>query len=375
MTNVLSPVFKQKFWDNNGNPLVGGTLTSYAAGTTTPIATYNATGGTNTNPIVLNARGECDCWILPNVSYKFLLQDSLGNTIPGWPIDNVINSQLTTLYGGVDTGAVNAYVINFAANFSSYTDGTVIYWIASNTNTGASTININGIGVINLVNQNGSALAAGQVQANLVSSILIKGGQALLLGSNSATSVLAIAGNQSVPSIAFYDTGFLGATAPTGFYLPNSGEIGIAFNGVAVGLLYKGTVTLSVSGLSSPSTVQATFSLFMNGAFLVIPNFSGTSNSTSFSVSSTQKNLFVNGSGTTPAQWFSIPAAQDNTSSIYGQVGYIALLGSPTTTGVQFVFMKNNSATGWTSSGTKGIGDITNGGALVIAYTTLGFET
>lgn len=91
MTAQLAPESKQKFWDNNGFPLAFGLLTTYAAGTTTPIATYvDSTQTTqNTNPIQLNFRGECNLWLDPTKAYKFLLQDSQGNTIPGWPIDNI----------------------------------------------------------------------------------------------------------------------------------------------------------------------------------------------------------------------------------------------------------------------------------------------
>src|SRR6185312_4757796 len=125
-TTVLSPYLKSRFVDNNGNALFNGTVSTYQAGTTTPIATYKDSVGTvNTNPITLNTRGECDIWLLPNVAYKFVLADSLGNVI--WTEDNVVQSQLITLYGGVDTGVANAYVLNFNANFTSYTDGIVIY--------------------------------------------------------------------------------------------------------------------------------------------------------------------------------------------------------------------------------------------------------
>lgn len=175
-TTALAPYLKQRFVDGNGAPLYLGTVATFAAGTTTPIATYkDSTGGpTNTNPITLNARGECDIWLLPNVAYKFQVNDAAGNLI--WTEDNVTNSQLITLYGGVDTGSANAYLLNFTANFTAYADGIVIYWIPANTNTAASTINVNGLGVVNIVNPDGSALTAREIQANQPAQILFKGG-------------------------------------------------------------------------------------------------------------------------------------------------------------------------------------------------------
>jgi len=91
MTSQLSPSPVFRAYDNNGLPLVGGKLTTYAAGTTTKQATYvDSTQTTqNTNPITLNFRGECALWLDPTLSYKFLLTDSFGNTIPGYPVDNI----------------------------------------------------------------------------------------------------------------------------------------------------------------------------------------------------------------------------------------------------------------------------------------------
>jgi hypothetical protein len=199
-TTVLAPYLTSQFFGNNGAFLSGGQIFTYQAGTVTPIATYtDSTGGTpNTNPIVLNARGECSIWVNPNTAYKFVLQDSSGNTI--WTRDQVIQSQLITLYGGVDTGGVNAYILNFAAPYTSYVDGTVIYWIPANTNTGPSTINVNGLGVVNLVNQGGSALTAGQIFANQIAVIMYKGGSFYLVSSgySSAAAQTLFIANRSV---------------------------------------------------------------------------------------------------------------------------------------------------------------------------------
>ena len=75
MSASLSSVPKLQFFDANGNPLVGGKLFTYAAGTTTPLATYtdSSAGTPNTNPIILNARGEANVW-LDNTTYKFVLK-------------------------------------------------------------------------------------------------------------------------------------------------------------------------------------------------------------------------------------------------------------------------------------------------------------
>jgi microcystin-dependent protein len=85
---VLTPVAKMQFLDATGAPLVGGLLYTYAAGTTTPQATYtDSTGATpNTNPVVLDARGEANIW-LASATYKFKLASSDNTEL--WTVDNI----------------------------------------------------------------------------------------------------------------------------------------------------------------------------------------------------------------------------------------------------------------------------------------------
>lgn len=354
MTTLLAPSTKQRFFDNNGAPLVGGLLTTYAAGTNTPIATYkdSTQGPTNTNPIVLNFRGECDIWLVPNIAYKWALTDSLGNTIPGWPIDNIVNSQLLTLYGGVDTGSTNAYIVNFTANFSALTDGIIIAWIAAHTNTGASTVNVNGLGVANLLNQDASALRAGQIVANQVVQMMYKGGNWLLLAGSFAGGVLAVPGAPTSPSISFL------GDPTTGFYFPGTGQIGIAQAGGAEGLITTGTQQGSLTGVSGTVNVTVAYSIINNNCVMRVPQVSGTSNSTSFGLTFTGNSLIRPSMAT--AQYVACAAMQDNGAALYSQVGYVAQGAAGIT---NFNFYKNGSATGWTNTGTKGIGD--GGGSQV----------
>lgn len=180
MTNVLAPVLKQKFFTNNGAPAYGYKVFTYEAGTNTKLDTYQSSNGAaNTNPIILDFRGEANIWIPPNVAYKFVYSppnDTDPPTSPIWTIDNVTESQLITLYGGVDTGIADAYVLNFTANFTTYTDGIVIYWTPSNTNTGAAvTINVNGLGPVSLTMPDGSNPPAGIIPQDGYVQIIYRG--------------------------------------------------------------------------------------------------------------------------------------------------------------------------------------------------------
>lgn len=89
----LSPLPIQKFFDNNGRPLVGGLLFTYEAGTSTKVETYQDADGTlNTNPIELDYRGECNVWLDISRTYKFVLSP-YGDTDPPskaiWTIDDI----------------------------------------------------------------------------------------------------------------------------------------------------------------------------------------------------------------------------------------------------------------------------------------------
>lgn len=85
---VLLPNGKQYYTDSStGLPLVGGKVYTYAAGTTTPKATYTTAAAStqNTNPVILDARGEAT--IFWSGAYKIVIKDSLDNTI--WTADNI----------------------------------------------------------------------------------------------------------------------------------------------------------------------------------------------------------------------------------------------------------------------------------------------
>jgi hypothetical protein len=92
-TYALLPNFGAgaQFFDDSGDPLSGGWLYSYDAGSTTPANTWTShTGGTlNANPIHLDAAGRIpeEIWIDVDKQYKFILKDSVFYQI--WEKDYV----------------------------------------------------------------------------------------------------------------------------------------------------------------------------------------------------------------------------------------------------------------------------------------------
>lgn len=82
-----------QFFSNNGVPLAGGKIFTYAAGTTTPQATYTSASGSTShaNPIILDAAGRVpggEIWLTDGLQYKFVLKDANDITLATY--DNVV---------------------------------------------------------------------------------------------------------------------------------------------------------------------------------------------------------------------------------------------------------------------------------------------
>ncbi|WP_315809463.1 hypothetical protein [Pseudomonas sp. C9-3] len=98
MTQLL-PNGKQHFMNNNGQPLANGRVYHYFVGTNNPKDTFQDAAETipNTNPIILNARGEAA--IYGTGPYRQVLQNSAGVVI--W--DQVILDAASEVLGKVDS--------------------------------------------------------------------------------------------------------------------------------------------------------------------------------------------------------------------------------------------------------------------------------
>ncbi len=81
MTAVLMTPPYVEFMDANGDPLAGGKVYAYEAGTLTPKNTFtDSTEATpNTNPVILDSAGRASIWI--NGSYDFVIKTSADVTI------------------------------------------------------------------------------------------------------------------------------------------------------------------------------------------------------------------------------------------------------------------------------------------------------
>jgi hypothetical protein len=94
MAVFLSPLggVGAQFFTDNGSPLSGGKIYTYAAGTTTPKTSYISSSGNtaHTNPIILNSAGRVsggEIWI-ESPPYKFVIYTSADVLIASY--DNII---------------------------------------------------------------------------------------------------------------------------------------------------------------------------------------------------------------------------------------------------------------------------------------------
>jgi lysophospholipase L1-like esterase len=116
MTGVAAANPKQQFFDSAGNPLVGGFVDVYLAGTTTRTDTWRERtlieGNKNTNPIELDARGECALWLDEDVTYKLVLKNAAG--VVQYTADNVVGAAGVHILADV-TAAKDAALVAIGA--------------------------------------------------------------------------------------------------------------------------------------------------------------------------------------------------------------------------------------------------------------------
>jgi hypothetical protein len=237
---VLSPPPKTQFLDASGAPLVGGKVYTYAAGTTTPQATYTTSAGTvpNANPVILNARGEADIWYDNGVSYKVVLRDSADATI--WTVDNIV------IAGSMATQNANAVNI---------TGGTIGSGVTFNGNTTGTAANVTG--VVAIANGGTNATTASAARANLGAAAAGANTDIVSLEQDVAIVATGTVGTDSI--------GYRGApqNAQTAAY-----QLALVDNGKHI--------SITTGGITIPANSAAAFPI---GATVVIFNNSGSSQS------------------------------------------------------------------------------------------------
>ena len=176
MSVNLSPIGNGiSFLSSTGQPLSGGLLYTYQAGSSTALTTYTTVNGTvaNSNPIVLGTDGRTpsEIWLTQGYSYKLVLKDSTGSTIATYddiygilgtvpsvtPIPSGVITMWSGSVGSVPSGwnlcdgtngtpnLVNRFVVGAGSTYSvGSTGGSTDSIVVSHTHTATSTVTDSG---------------------------------------------------------------------------------------------------------------------------------------------------------------------------------------------------------------------------------------
>ena len=147
---ALMPMPRQCFNDNlsAGQPLAGGKIFSYQAGTSIQQATFtDATGlSQNTNPVVLDAGGCASIWLTSGQSYRFVAQNAAG--AQEWVTDQV--SGLATTSAAF---AQASTTVSFSATPTfTATAQQQLFKITLTGNVTSSTLTMSGVSAPSIVN-------------------------------------------------------------------------------------------------------------------------------------------------------------------------------------------------------------------------------
>jgi len=273
-----------QFFDNNGVILSGGLLYTYAAGTTTPQATYtSSTGGTaNANPIVLDSAGRTtnEVWLTSGVVYKFTLKTSTGTTL--WTYDNVSGVNDFSIFAASSGSSLIGYL---PATGSATTVQAAIRALQASDLTfalkGANT-DITSLASPALASATATTQTAGDnttkvattafvataggsqiqpISASVASNALTISASALALnfrsttlGSGAVTTVSGTPANLVVPSTATLGTVNATQSRLVVLALNNAGTIELAVSNIAGGVNLTETGLISTTAISSGST-------------------------------------------------------------------------------------------------------------------------
>lgn len=218
---TLLPNGKQQYFLNSGAVDAGGSICFYIPNTTTAKQTWQDAAQTtpNTSPcITLDSAGRAI--IYGSGTYRQQLFDSLGNLI--W--DQISNQNQAAVdvqnggpfWGGTDIGAVNAYALTISDPVvAAYHAGQRFQFIPANTNTGASTLNINSVGAPNILKLGTSgpiALSGGEIVAGNITDVQYDGTEFQLLTTipiSSSTGSIPPSGTIALWSTTSLPTGWL----------------------------------------------------------------------------------------------------------------------------------------------------------------------
>jgi len=225
MSVNLSPIGNGiSFLSSTGQPLAGGLLYTYQAGSSTALTSYTTVNGTvaNSNPIVLGTDGRTpnEIWLTQGYSYKFVLKDSTGSTIATYD----------DIYG----------ILGTVPSVTPIPSGVITMWSGSVGSVPSGWNLCDGTnGTPNLLNK--FVVAAGSTY-----SVGATGGSAdaiTVSHTHTATSTVTDPGHLHTYSVGVSLNTFQGGSSQGGLYTQTSGNTSTATTGITVATTNASTGT------------------------------------------------------------------------------------------------------------------------------------
>jgi hypothetical protein len=206
----LAPILQ--IFGTDGNPAAGAKVNTFAAGTTTPLATFTDASGSTplANPVLADSLGRVQIWLSP-VSYKFVVTTSTGVAL--FTIDNFnyanVNTTLASLTVQGTTVITNPTAATALANQSSptltiqgqYWNGTASandnWVIASTLGTGT-----NPTSTLTISHSGSSGAAIFNFPSASFGNLTVTGNVTLAAVSSNSDNSRFIAGSDAYPTIA-----------------------------------------------------------------------------------------------------------------------------------------------------------------------------
>lgn len=347
VANFLSIFGSNTAASTPNNPLANGTLSTFAAGTTTPLQTYQTSTGTGWGTVItLDSTGRVPgaIWFPAGQGYKFQLKDSGGNLIPNGTIDNLIgindSTNLSSTNEWTASGATVAYSSgsvfttsgNTTATFTkgrriqaTVTAGTVYGTVLSSSFAASTTVTLSmdpagvldaGLSAVNvsIVDALGTpALLPGSFAANSISSTttLSAGTTLSVSGTSTLTGAVSAPGGVTgnlTGNVTGTSSGLTGTSPALGTNWNVDANGQLANNG---NTMYFGAVTTASATTSGTTASLTTVSAQQGGNFSVGSNAVTTTAAGLYEVTYVGS---VSNTGSATINWYFVPSA----GTVYG---------------------------------------------------------
>jgi hypothetical protein len=265
MAVKLSPIGNSQVIDANGNPAVGWTITTYAAGSSTPLATYTDATGSTPQPasITLNALGLPEVgqiWLTVGLAYKFIVKNAGG--VSQFTIDNIsgVNDASISTSQWTASGVTPTYIS--ASSFTLVGDQTsefhvgrrLQFTIAAGTVYGTISVSAyTTLTTVTMIMDSGQALDSG---LSVVNVSILRADRAALPNSAAARASIGVGPTTRTKGLI----GNVNATTPlTKFDLSADEVVLVDVNGGTVRRTVTGTLTcdLGLAGSAANGRDQA----------------------------------------------------------------------------------------------------------------------